>query len=164
MDLHDLPLELQQMLQQFQAQQGRRSPVGQALTDLREPSDPKQRLHRPSFFFEMGPTLPPYRHQAYPKVKWHPTQPDTTVLTAEQEAALGDDWQDQPSGQPLNVAAQIQAEMQTLTPEERDAVLDAHRRARVELLQRKLSALTEAELAALTTEPKGSARVKRHGQ
>lgn len=37
-------------------------------------------------------------YEAFPKVKYHRTEPDRIVQDAQEEAALGDDWTDKPGG------------------------------------------------------------------
>lgn len=148
--LEDLPVEIQELLARSKSE-GTRSPVPRPLTDLREPSDPKKRLHRPSFFFETGPDLPPYKHQEYPKVKWHQNGTDTLVLSEAAEKALGPEWGDIPQGTPLDMVDVVKAELADLTPEEQAMVFEAHREARVKSLLAKFDTLSDAELAALET-------------
>jgi|SRR5215469_10715429 len=157
-NIEDLPQELQDLLARTK-EQGQRSPIAKPLTDLREPSDPKKRINRPTFFFEMGPDLPPYKHQEYPKVLWHQSGTDTVVLTREAEQAMGPDWGPLPPGTPPEVADVVKAELSTLTPEEQAMVFEAHRKARLDSLMRKFDGLTDKELdaieaATLTKKPK----------
>jgi hypothetical protein len=166
-----LPIELRQLIEKaMTGNTGMRSPITKPLTDLREPSDPKKRLHRPSFFFETGPDLPPYVHQEYPKVKWHQHQTDSLgrqvdiyVPNAAAEAALGPEWMDRPSGTPLAAIDQVQQEMMLLTDEERQMVVDAHRDARVKSVQAKMAKLSDAELSSVlpNTPKRGPGRPKK---
>lgn len=161
-----LPPELQQIIAAYQAGtvDKSRSPIPKPLTDLREPSDPKKRLHRPSFFFETGPDLPPYRHQEFPKIKWHTSGAETVVLTREAEAALGPGWANEPVVPITNPVEQARADLSGLTEAERQSVLDAHRQARIDLIRQRLSGLSETDLDALMgdLDPKAKTSGKRH--
>lgn len=38
----------------------------------------------------------PYKHQDFPKVKYHRSKPQVTVADAEAESKLGKEWKDKP--------------------------------------------------------------------
>lgn len=159
--MDQLPPELRALIEKFNGEVGMRSPVRKPLTDLREPADPKKRLHRPSFFFEYGPDVGPYRHQEYPKVKWHENGTDTLVLSRAAEEVLGPEWGDSPHNAPADAVGQVRDDLMALTPEEKTLVMDAYREARISAIRRKLEGLTEAELDAVLGETRPARRTKK---
>jgi len=156
MDLTNLPPDLQQALTQMlesykngtlNLQQGQRSPIPQALKDLRDPGDPVKRLHRPMFAFTQvdSYTTP----KEYPKVKWHQNGTDTLVLSRAAEDALGPEWGDWPSGKAQDPADRVKAEMMALSPEDQELVRESLRQARLNKIQAAMAELSPAELDTL---------------
>lgn len=125
------------------------------LTDLREPRTPKEKLNRPNFFWSADeePGKPPYRHQEFPKIKWQQDGDqirEVLVRSADEEAALIGAWSNfPPLVAPQTTADAIQAQLDALTPEERQLVFEAQRQQRMAALQAKLAAMPDAQLAKL---------------
>ena len=147
-----------------------RSPVRQPLTDLREPADPKAKLNRPNFFFEMG-KAEPYRYQPYPALRYKLVNgriEERRVENAtEDNRAQADGWADVPPYSPpptveQQKASEVQAIKESLaemTPEERQQILAAYAERRRQTVLDRLSAMPDEEFAKLQwveePEPKG---------
>ncbi len=171
MDLTNLPTEMQaaflRMLEEYKAgtlgqPNGQRSPLPGPLKDLRDPGDPSKRLHRPMFAFTQVDSYTTPRE--YPKVKWHQNGTDTLVHTRAEEAALGDEWGDLPTGKALSLPERIKAEMAQLSPEDQEFVKEMTRKARLTNIQAALADLSPAEIdAVMAQEPakRGPGRPKK---
>jgi len=174
MQLSDLtPDQLQALVALAEAQGDAigRTGARKFLHDLREPTNPKARLNRPSFFWsaDADPNAKPYTHQAYPKLMFRLEDDqvvETVVFTQAAEQALGDRW----SAAPPLVERQssedaVMAELASLSEEDRAAVLESQRQARLVSITSRLDKLSDAALARVTGQPKrGPGRPKRaHG-
>lgn len=151
--LDQLPPELLQIIEAYKSgTAGTRSPVRTQLKDLRDPMNPKAKLHRPSFSWsaDADPDLPPYQHQKFPKLMFHERQGEIAVLDEEGLAKLGPDWHEEPI-QPVNVAPvdAVRAEIESLSAEDRELFLTMQRDAKMKRLQALMAGLNENELAAL---------------
>lgn len=132
-----------------------RSPIRKVLTDLREPSNPKDRLNRPSFFWSADESMSdkrPYVLKHYPKLKFKLDDAgklaETVVLNEHSEATLGSEWSDAPPFLPPTTAQdRLKAELAELSDEDRAFVLEAQRKARLERLMGSLSNLSDTALA-----------------
>lgn len=131
--------------------------VRKTLTDLRTPRNPTSKLHRPTFFpvDEADEQVKPYRYQAFPKLKFKLDDTgklvETCVFNAESEKALGHEWADAPPwAAPVSSAERLRAELEALSPEDREFVLEAQRKQRLARLESALSHLSDAQLADVT--------------
>lgn len=150
--LDQLSPEVLALLQQQGVQTpGSRSPMRKPLSDLREPSSPKDRINRPQFHWSADPDEAgkrPYKYHPYPKLLWNADGQEVLVKDFAAEKALGDGWYDTPQTvSAANSVDELTAELTLLTAEERMMVMDAQRQARLSRLQAKLDHLSEDELA-----------------
>lgn len=151
--LDQLPPELLQIIEAYKSgTAGTRSPVRTQLKDLRDPANPKAKLHRPSFSWsaDADPDTPPYRHQTFPCLRFHARQGEIAVMNQEALEALGPDWHDAPIAvkavAPVDAA---RAEIDSLSPEDRELFLSMQREARMKRIQSLMAGLSEHELASL---------------
>lgn len=151
--LDQLPPELLQIIEAYKSgTAGTRSPVRTQLKDLRDPMNPKAKLHRPSFSWsaDADPEAPPYQHQAFPKLMFHARQGEIVVMNEEALSALGPDWKDAPiTIAKVSPADAVRAEIDSLSPEDRELFLSMQREARMKRIQALMGELTDAELAAV---------------
>lgn len=136
----------------------RTSPIRKQLDDLREPRNPKARLGRPNFFWSVDEETPqPFVYHAYPKLKFRLDDAgklvEALVPNPSSEASLGAEWMDAPPvTAPVSSQEQMRAELDALSDEDRQFVLEAQRKARMDRLTAKLSGLSDADLSRLSPE------------
>lgn len=147
--LDQLPPEILALLKQNEGERSR-SVVRAPLTDLREPANPKDRLFRPQFHWSAEPDEEgkrPYKYRAYPKLVWNEAGEERVIRSKADEAALVGDWRETPPVLlPTNPVHDIESELASLTPEEREMVFEAHRAQRLARIQAKLGQLTDEQL------------------
>lgn len=146
--IDQLPPEIQALLGHSQ-----RSPVRAALTDLREPSDPKARINRPNFFFEMGQPEPAV-YRPYPALRYKVTAgklEERRADTAADDARLkAEGFSDvYPVLSPPEDLEVVQSAIAGLSKAEQETVLSAYSERRKQVLLDRLMQLSDEDFAAL---------------
>lgn len=155
--IDQLPAALQEMLRQYQGANGTlagRSPHRGVLHDLRiAPSATEPRPLFTSPTSGMKETHEPYRHQAYPKLKFRLEEGKLVEITVKNEAAdaaLGSGWADAPPiMQALTAADRARREFEMLSPDDQALVLEMQAEQRRSKVQAALSSLSQAEIDEL---------------
>lgn len=176
--LDQLPPEVLALLEATRSGAGQRSPVRQPLTDLRTPQNPRERINRPSFFFEMGERPEPYVYKPYPALRYKlvngKVEERRVDHAGEDEPLKADGWLTAPpyvapktvEQQQAESMSALQAELDSMSPEDRAWVLEAQAQARRQALMAKMAGLSETDLAAVAGDPpkkRGPGRPKAHG-
>jgi hypothetical protein len=155
--IDQLPPEIQALVGQY----ANRSPVRAPLTDLRTPQNPRDRLNRPTFFFEMGQPNPSDqgRYLPYPALRYKLVNGVPTERRVDSEIedlqVQRQGWSDVPIHvTPLTVDQQHAADLAALqeavaglSADDRQRVVEAQKQDRLDLLHQKLADLPEATLA-----------------
>lgn len=154
--IDQLPASLQAIIAEYQANSGTRSPVRQQLKDLRTPrsTNPKARLHRPTFFSsaEEDGSEGVYEHQVFPKLMFHASKGEVTVIDQDALKALGDGWQDTPIvAENVTAFDAVRAQLDELSEEDRAYFFKFQKEQKMKRLQALTEGLNGAELDALTT-------------
>lgn len=153
MDLSQLTQEDIAQLAALIQNSGQRSPIWKPLSDMREPRTQKERLHRPHFEWSAdevpGTVIPPF-----PRLFWTASGEEKLIATDKDMVNVGADWTPYPPlTARLDTVAQVQAELDSLTPEDRAFVLEAMRKNKLESIQAKMSAMSDREMASLNHKP-----------
>ena len=171
-NLDQLPPELLQVIEAYKSGvAGTRSPIRQQLKDLREPSNPKGKLHRPSFSFsaDADPDAPAYMDQRFPTLRFHPKlvsekNPSGEMLVPNQDALdkLSDEWQEQPIVHAaVSAFDAARADLDSLSEDDRATLLEMQKAATMNRIQAALAGLTDAERATLLASRPIDAPLKR---
>ena len=144
-----------------------RSPAWKPLKDLRNKVTFDKHNPRPYFGWssdgaaEAREDAPPYVYQGYPALMFKMEKGvvfDVTVQSlTERERLRREGWLDEyPAVTPLSLTAQLQTELEALSPEDRTLVLEAQRQQRIKALTDRLAGLTPESLASVAgaDEPK----------
>ncbi len=128
------------------------------LTDLRAPSTAAGRLYRPHFEWSAddpgGQVIPPF-----PRLYWDENGVEGRFESqADMDARMQENWTLLPPNQvPLTKQQMIDRELASLSPEDRDFLLDAQKKARIGRLQDLMSGMSAADVNAAIgiDKPKG---------
>jgi hypothetical protein len=107
------------------------------------------------------------RTTLYPRLLWHgETGVECTVTTAEDhQDKLSDGWvETQPYQAPTDPMAELQKELDALSPDDRAMVIEAQRMARLTALQTKIAALSEMSLQSLVSSPEERIEKRKPGR
>lgn len=145
-DLSQLPAEIQALVN---GGQGQRSPIRKPLTDLRPPMTAKGRLNRPHFEWSADPDPNPPAITSATHLFWDATGVEHAV-TDEGLGNVPKDWTTSPPmAHALSAMERAQAELMMLSPEDRQFVLDAQKKTRLDRIREQLSGLSATDIAAI---------------
>jgi hypothetical protein len=136
----------------IQETEGTRSPAPRPLRDLRAPTTAKGRLHRPHFEWSAeeppeGVTIPPF-----PRLMWTPHGQEVRIESPEhmKELGVGVGWTDRPPmGNEMTAEDRLRAEVEMLSPEDRELLFKSVKEARISSLKERMVGLTNDDIAAL---------------
>jgi hypothetical protein len=128
-----------------------RSPVMKPLRDLRAPTTAKGRLNRPHFEWSAeddGQTF----IAPFPRLYWNERGHEVRIEDEEDLLArVKPDWTDRPPiTHQQTERDRADALLASLSPEDRQFVLEAQRKTRLDRIRETLSGLSAADIAALT--------------
>lgn len=151
-DLSQLPPEVLALVNAAQAA-GQRSPIRKPLTDLRMPQSAKGRLNRPHFEWsaEVDTSLPAEPTSIWPRLYWDSMGVEQAIRDEEDLVRVQPSWTTSPP-MLVSVSAQddVQAMLEALSPEDRAAVLEWQKQARLQRIKDRLMALPDGAAASVT--------------
>lgn len=136
-------------------EEGLRSPVRGPLKDLREPQNPKDRLHRPNFFWSAdappdAPYIGPFPRLLFRVSDGH-VEERKVQTPAQYEQLLEQGWDDAPplTIPPAQVGPTLSEMLEGLSDAEKAAIMAAHQEDRVTAIRAQLMTLAPEEVARL---------------
>lgn len=126
-----------------------RSPAFKPLRDLRAPTTAKGRLNRPHFEWSAdddGQTVIP----PFPRLYWNAQGVEVRIESEADLARVGKDWTSSPPmAHAQTEKERAEAMLAMLSPEDRQFVLEAQQKTRLERIREQLSGLSAADIAAI---------------